>query len=286
MQKTKAETTAYDNKMLERSEYGQDILKMMEKTPNTQNIFYAYALRQVKSGWSIEHRKFFFGWLNESLEKNGGKSFAGYINAIRTDAIDHLPHEVAAEISDLLGEIKSIDLSKLPKPKGPPVAWTVDSAMKLFENDLKGRDFNNGKKMFSAGTCVACHRFEGSGGVSGPDLGSIGRRFSVRDMLESIIEPSKTISEQYQASTVKLKDGKSISGRVISKNEKEMAIAESPYNFRKLTKVPMEDVDKIEISQTSLMPPATIFTMNQDELMDLIAYLKSGGNPKDPAYEK
>jgi putative heme-binding domain-containing protein len=286
MKKTQSETTAYDDKMLERSEYGQDILKMMQNTPNTQNIFYAYALRQVTNGWSIEQRKYFFSWLNESLEKNGGKSFAGYINAIRNDAIDHLPHEVAAEISDLLGEIKTLDLSKLPKAKGPAVAWTVDSAMKLFEKDLKGRNFENGKKMFSAGTCVACHRFEGTGGVTGPDLGSIGRRFSVHDMLESIIDPNKTISEQYQASSVKLKNGKLLYGRVISKNDKEIAVAQDAYNFRKLTKEPIENVDKIEISQTSLMPPATIFTMNQDELMDLIAYLKSGGNPKDPAFEK
>ncbi len=94
-----------------------------------------------------------------------------------------------------------------PDARGCPVAWTVDSAMELFESELEGRDFKNGEKMFSAGRCVACHRFGGSGGYSGPDLGSVGNRYSIRDILVAICEPSQSISEQYQASTVTLKDG-------------------------------------------------------------------------------
>ena len=201
MKATQTKTVAYDKEMLDRHEYGKDILKMMSNTPNSQNIHYAYSLRRVRNGWTLEDRKYYFGWLNETLEKSGGKSFAGYIRAIRQDAIEHLPAEEAAAVSWLLGEIASVDLSKLPTPEGPPVAWTVDSAMKLFEADLRGRDFENGKKMFSAGRCVACHRFEGSGGYSGPDLGSVGNRYSIRDILVAICEPSQSISEQYQAST-------------------------------------------------------------------------------------
>ena len=33
-----------------------------------------------------------------------------------------------------------------------------------------------------------------------------------------------------------------------------------------------------------MMPPATIFTMNKDELMDLVAYLISGGDRKHEAF--
>ncbi len=110
-----------------------------------------------------------------------------------------------------------MDLSALPVAKGPPVVWTVDTAMALFQDDLRGRDFLNGKKMFSAGRCVACHRFQGSGGYSGPDLGSVAQRYSIRDILVAICEPSNSISEQYQASTVTLEGGKSLYGRVIYK---------------------------------------------------------------------
>ena len=35
-----------------------------------------------------------------------------------------------------------------------------------------------------------------------------------------------------------------------------------------------------------MMPPGTIFAMNKDELMDLVAYLISAGNPKHPAFKQ
>jgi putative heme-binding domain-containing protein len=286
MKATQAKTVAYDKEMLDRHEYGKAILKMMSNTPNSQNIHYAYALRRVQSGWPLDDRKYYFGWLNETLEKSGGKSFAGYIRAIREDAIAHLPPEDAASVSWLLGDIASLDLSKLPRAKGPAVAWTVESAMKLFEPDLKGRNFENGKKMFSAGQCVACHRFSGSGGYSGPDLGSVGNRYSIRDILVAINEPSRSISEQYQASIVKLKDGGTVYGRVIYKNDEEIAVAPNPFNFGELQKTSMDQVKSVEMSQVSMMPPGTIYSMNQDELMDLMAYLISSGNSKHAAFKK
>lgn len=287
MKSTQTQTVAYDKAMLERSgDYGQDILKMMSNTPNSQNIHYAYALRRVQNGWTLEDRKYYFGWLNETLEKGGGKSFAGYIRAIRQDAIDHLPPEAKASVSWLLGDIAGIDLSKLPQPKGPPVAWTIDSAMAYFDKPLRGRDFENGKTMFSAVRCVACHRFSGSGGYSGPDLGSVGSRYSIRDILVAICEPSQSISEQYQASIVTFKDESSLYGRLIYKNDEEIAVAPNPFNYGDLQKKPAGDVKSIEPSQISMMPGGTINTMNKDELMDLIAYLISSGNKKHEAFTK
>ena len=271
MKTTRAETVDYDKEMLGRHEYGEDILKMMASTPNTRNIHYAYCLRRVQQGWT--------------LENSGGKSFTGYIRAIREDAIEHLNPEDAAAVAGLLKDIGTIDLSKLPTPVGPPVAWTVESAMKLFESDLHGRDFENGKKMFSGGLCIACHRFGGSGGTSGPDLGSVGKRFSVRDILVAVCEPSQSISEQYLASVVSLKDGGSLHGRLIYKNDKEVAVAPNPFNNAEFKKAPADQVTKIEFSQTSMMPPGTISGMNADELKDLIAYLVSGGNPKHEAFQ-
>jgi len=285
MKETHAKTVTFDTEMLKRHEYGADILRMMGNTPNSQNIHYAYSLRRVQSGWNIEDRRFYFTWLNDTLTKDGGRSFAGYIRAIRADAIEHLPEQDSEAVSSLLGEIDTVDHSKLPSAEGPPVMWTVETAMKLFENDLRERDFENGKKMFSAGRCVACHRFEGSGGYSGPDLGSVGSRYSIRDILVAICEPSQSISEQYQASSVSLKNGSSIYGRVIYENDKEIAVASNPFNYSELEKAAAKDVKKVELSQISMMPVGTIFTMNKNELMNLIAYLISAGDPKHKAFE-
>ena len=157
--------------------------------------------------------------------------------------------------------------------------------MKLFEADLRGRDFENGKRMFSAGMCIACHRIGGEGGHSGPDLGSLGNRFSIRDILVAITEPSASISEQYMASNVKLKDGRTLSGRLILHTAREVGVASNPFDLNQLTKAPADQVDNIEFSQTSIMPPGMISAMNRDELMDLMAYLLSGGNPNHGAFK-
>lgn len=285
MKVTQTKTLDYDRQTLQRHEYGKTILQTMANTPNIQNIQYAYSLRRVQNGWTLDDRKYFFGWMNETLMKSGGKSFAGYMRAIREDAIQHLPPEAASSVSWLLGDIESVDLSQLPTPKGPPVAWTTDKSMELFKDSLQGRDFQNGKTMFSAGRCVACHRFQGSGGYSGPDLGSVGNRYTIRDILQSICEPSHSISEQYQASTVHMKDGSMLYGRIIYQNEDELALASNPFNFGQITKTPVEQVEEIKPSQISLMPMGTIYGMNAEELKDLIAYLISGGNRRHEVFQ-
>lgn len=286
MKSTQTRTLAYDKAMLERSSYGQDILKMMSATPNSRNIHYTYCLRRVQNGWSLDNRKYYFSWLNETLEKQGGKSFAGYIRAIRQDAIDHLPVDIKGSVSYLVGNIAAIDLSKIPAAKGPPVNWTTDTAMAHFKGPLRRRDFKNGKKMFSAGLCIACHRFCGEGGYSGPDLGSVGNRFSIRDMLVAICEPSASISEQYQASDITLKNGSTLYGRLIYKNEKEIAVAPNALNFSEVIKKPMTEVSKIAPSQRSMMLPGMINGLNKEELKDLIAYLISSGNPKHEVFQE
>ena len=286
MTATATRALAYDQEMLSRHEYGKKILKAMANTPNSQNIQYAYSLRRVQSGWTIDRRKYYFTWLKETLEKSGGQSFDGYIRAIREDAIDHLPAQDAAAVSWLLGDIAKTDLSKLPVPKGPPNAWTTEMAMELFVDELKGRDFANGQEMFAAGKCVACHRFQGSGGLCGPDLGSVAKRFSIRDIVLSICEPSHTIAEQYQASILTLKDGSTLYGRIIYEDAKEIAVAANPYDFGELTRVPIGKVESVELSTVSMMPPATILMMSKDEVSDLMAYLVSGGDKDHSVFRK
>jgi len=278
MKVTQTKTLAYDAAMLSRHQYGAPILKAMANTPNSQNIHYAYCLRRVQNGWSRASRKFYFAWLKDTLEKNGGQSFDGYIRAIREDAIEHLPAQDAASVAWLLGEVAPLDLGKLPSAKGPPVSWTTDTAIALFQSELTARNFANGKQMFSAGKCVACHRFQGTGGRSGPDLGSVAKRFSIRDIVTSICEPSHTIAEQYQASLVTLKDGRVVYGRIIYRNDQELAVATNPFDFSALTKTPADKVAKVELSPQSMMPEGLLYTMNAEEVRDLIAYLLSGGD--------
>lgn len=280
MRTTRTEALAYDAEMLERHEYGKPILEAMANTPNVQNIHYAYCLRRVQTGWTLELRKEFFGWLRDTLQKSGGLSFEGYVRGIREDAIAHLPPDQVAAVEWLLGEVERPAMADLPSPVGPGGNWSLEAALGLFEGELEGRDHANGEKMFSAGRCVLCHRFRGVGGHSGPDLGSVGQRFSVNDIVTSICEPNAVIAEQFQASVVTKKDGGQVVGRIILEDENEVAVASNPFDFSQLTRIARADVASIELSPVSLMPPAMIAAMNADEVRDLVAYLVSGGDKK------
>jgi len=148
MKATRSEDVAYDEEMLERHSNGQSILQMMASAPNSRNIHYAYCLRDVRTGWSPEDRQYFFSWLKETLDKSGGSSFVGYLKAIRQEAIDNLPPPAASQLAGMLADVSSVDLASLPMAEGPPGAWTVETAMPIFEGGLSGRDFENGKKCF------------------------------------------------------------------------------------------------------------------------------------------
>ena len=108
----------------------------------------------------MDDRKVYLAELKTLMSKKGGNMFTGYIQKIRDSAIASVPEKDRPSLQYLMGDIKSIDISNLPKAKGPGVVWTVDDALKMLkEEPLVGRSLANGKKMFSAGLCVACHRF-------------------------------------------------------------------------------------------------------------------------------
>lgn len=280
MDRTTADGLAYDAAMLRRHEYGAPILKALANAPNSRNIHFAYCLRVVQRGWTLERRKRYFGWLAETLQRSGGQSFEGYVHAIRDQAIANLPAADVAAVAWLLDDVVPVDRPPPPVPAGPGENWTTDRVMALLDAELTGRDHENGRRMFEAGRCAMCHRFQGVGGRCGPDLGAVGRRFTIRDIVASICDPNETIAEQFQASVVTRKSGATVHGRVIVQDERELVIAANPYDFADLTRVPADDVGAVELSPRSMMPPGTIASMNADEVRDLIAWLVSGGDPK------
>ena len=93
-------------------------------------------------------------------------------------------------------------------PKGPCRNYTVEEAVtRVGSGRLGGRNFAQGQAMFAATACIACHRLGTGGGSIGPDLTIAGSRYSLRDLLKNIIEPSKVISDQYGSELLTLKNG-------------------------------------------------------------------------------
>jgi putative heme-binding domain-containing protein len=162
----------------------------------------------------------------------------------------------------------------------------VDDVVKLVEGGLAGRDFQRGKAMYTATLCAGCHKFAGDGGSIGPDLTGSGNRYTIRDLAENIIDPSKVISDQYGSEEIVRKDGSLTIGRVISEEGGRLMVMGSALMPNELTPVPVGDVKERKPWNVSMMPPGLINSLNEEELKDLIAYLQSGGNENDKAFKK
>ena len=171
------------------------------------------------------------------------------------------------------------------QPKGPGKEWKLDEAMAVVKDSLINRNFENGKMMFAATMCSSCHSIAAEGGSVGPDLTHLGTRFSEKDILESIIDPNKVISDQYAATSYYLKDGSSILGRFKNETKDKIFISQNPFSPQTLRSINKKDVVVTSVSKLSIMMPGMINSLNKEELKDLIAYLVSGGNKENKVFK-
>jgi putative heme-binding domain-containing protein len=253
--------------------YGSNVKKLLAKFPPLQNTFYAYCLRQVKGPWQNGERERYFSWLGEAAKRSGGNSYIGYLNASRSDALANATEEERQRFGKDK-QLKNADLfANLPEIKGPGRNWTVADVEKVAAAGLDGRNLENGKNMFQACLCAACHVIGNEGGVAGPQLNALGGRFSVRDIAEAIIEPSKVVSDQYAVSSIEKNDGSSVVAKVLDEKDGKLIIAMNPFDMQQTSEIAKADVKSIKPSATSPMPPALINRLNEEELKDLLAYL-------------
>jgi putative heme-binding domain-containing protein len=268
--------------------YGSDVANVSNSRPDRQQIALAYALRNATAGWTPKLRTEYFSWFPRTRNWKGGSSFGGFIQNIRTESL--------ATVSDRTERAALDSLSKPPPPsfaapsvtpKGPGRAYALKDAVAAMPAKLTGRDFARGKAMFTATACIVCHKLntEGSSGV-GPDLSGAGNRYSIRDLLENIIDPSAVISDQFGTEQIERTDGDPLVGRVVGEENGELLVMANPFVPDDKTKVKVSAVKSRKPFNLSMMPPGLINSLNPDELQDLLAYILSSGNADDPMFKR
>lgn len=265
------------------SGYGSTIASMLANMPNLDQTHYAYVLRNMKYGWTLEQRRQYLDWFARASTKRGGASFTGFLTNIKNEFLENATEaeRKALESSIAAAAPKEADL---PKPKGPGKEWTLEELVALTKSGLSGRNFENGKRTYASSRCISCHRYLGEGGSTGPDLSSVAGRFSYKDMLESIIVPSKVVSDQYKASIVTTESGKVYTGRILNEADGKVTILIDPVDATKVVTISKDEIDEVLPSPTSLMPAKLLNQLNRDEVLDLLAFLMSRGNPSDPVF--
>jgi putative heme-binding domain-containing protein len=257
-------------------------MPLMESAPTQEGqMDLARALRTLKVGWTPELRKAYFSWINHAADFKGGPSLEGFLKQIKTAAVATLSESEKADLKPIL--------EAPPRPRATTAAvgpvrnfvktWTLDELVPIVETGLKQkRDFDKGRSLFAAANCFACHRFADEGGAVGPDLTALAGRFSPRDLLESIVLPSKVISDQYEAVIIATTDGQVVTGRIMNLHNDTLTINTNMLDPSAQVNVNRQKIEETRPSPVSMMPEGLLSTLNPEEITDLMAYLLSRGD--------
>ena len=254
-----------------------------------EQMEYARSLRFLKAGWTTALRTQQFEWFLKAANYRGGASFEKFLEFIRTDAEATLSAEEKVALQPVL--------SRKPEKKSPLEAmaevfagrtnmtdWKLDALAADAERGLRKRNFENGRKMFGAAGCFACHRFGNEGGMTGPDLTGAGRRYSPRDLLDQILNPSKEINEQFVPMVITKNDGEAVTGIIVNLNGDNVMVNTDPANPFQQETIDRKRVKSIETSKFSPMPEGLLGLLTREEVLDLTAYILSAGDRKSAMF--
>ncbi len=253
-------------------------------------IEYARSLRFLKVGWTPELRQQQLEWFLKAASFKGGSSFNIFIDFIRKDSLATFTDAEKTQFAELIAkkpEVKSaLEVSAAVFAGRTPKNWTLEELSAAARDGMKGRDFENGRKMFAAAACFACHRFGNAGGMTGPDLTGAGGRYSPHDLLDQILNPSKEINEQFTPIVVTKTDGSSVSGVVVNLNGDNVTLNTDLSDPNQRENIDRKNVVSIENSKVSPMPPMLLAMLTKEEILDLLAYTLSGGDPAHAHFKK
>jgi putative heme-binding domain-containing protein len=271
---------------LEAPGIAEKALKLMATAPTQEEqMEYAKSLRNLKTGWTPAQRKAYFEWFAKAANYKGGQRFRQYLDEIKQTAVANLTAKEKEELKDVLAA-KAAPPSAVYKPRPFVKQWTLDELAPVVEKGLTKRDFDRGRRLFGEAKCFGCHRFDNEGGALAPDLTLASGRYSVRDLLDKILNPSKAISDQYAQTLFTLKDGRAIEGRIVNMFGDSWAVQTDMLNPARLTNVNANNVDSMKLSKVSAMPAGLLDTFREDEICDLVAYVMSRGNRRHEAFKK
>ncbi len=151
----------------------------------------------------------------------------------------------------------------------PHAAEERNKAMQAIVS-VQGGNAKNGRLVFER-VCINCHKVGDKGADLGPDMTQVGKRLPPIELLESIIDPNAKVDPKYLSTLVVTDDGKSMTGLLVSENEKELVL----FDGKEKRTIPIDSIDeRVKLKQSS-MPEGLASTISPTELLDVIEYLKS-----------
>ena len=142
----------------------------------------------------------------------------------------------------------------------------------LTEKALNRADLRNGKSIFNQ-TCAPCHQMYGEGGTMGPDLtGS--NRTNIDYILFNVLDPGADIQDDYKMVVVTTRGGRTYSGNIVTETDRQVTMRIVGQEQVVLNK---SDIQSREETEVSMMPPGLFNHLTEQEVIDLVGYLREAG---------
>lgn len=249
-------------------------LELLERaTDPAERIAWGWVLREARANFDAGQRERFAVAVEPLRELSGGYSMTGYVGAF-------LPERAAAPEPTALAAPPAVEA-----PVAAISSWSVDRLLPELSALDTGRSFERGAAAFRSARCAECHRMAGAGGGIGPDLTGASGRFTRRDLLDAIVEPSKVVSDQYAQTEFLTFDGRVVIGRLVDENAKELTIVTDALANRRET-VRVDAIRMRRAVTTSPMPEHLLNTLDLDQVLDLLAFIEAGGDARAKAFTK
>ena len=229
----------------------------------------------MTQGWTHPQREAYFNWFNRAQQEyTGGNSFGKFLAKIKQEAVAALPESERTALAPLL-EARPAKSAPVEAQRSFVKEWTMNDLLPLLDRVGQNRSLVKGKAAFVAAQCQACHRFGNEGGSVGPDITAAASRFNRRDLLDSILLPSKVVSDQYRNFTITKRDGSDVTGLLVEETSTKVVVMTNALT-KEQVEISKADIATRSASQLSPMPEGLLNTLTQDEILDLLAYIESG----------
>ena len=182
----------------------------------------------------------------------------------------HGVKEINAQLDKVWGVSRSTPAAKLKE---------IAKYKKLLEAKVnRPANLPRGRVLFQR-TCGQCHKLYGEGGEIGPDITGSNRN-NLDYLLTNMLDPNAEIPNDYRTTILRTKDNRVLVG-VIRRNEGQSVTIATPAEVVTVAK---RDVAAIDPQNFSMMPEGLVLALKEEELRDLVAYLR--GNKQVALPEK
>lgn len=187
-----------------------------------------------------------------------------------------------AVVADVEAYLASHAASAQPKN----TEWKTDDLVPALAKLDAARNLARGKELFTKLACASCHQLGAEGVSFGPDLTAVFSQYqnNPTEVLRHVLEPSLVISNRYRNFQFELQNGDEVAGLIV-KDEGGLLTVQAGASAALIQTFKKSDIKLQEELKSSVMPPGLLNQLSPEEILELLAYLKSGGTVPLPPHK-